>query len=939
MKKLRFFVCILLIICMCAAFSGCGEPSLSAPSNLRVNGDTLNLSWRAVPNARYYTVSINDDSKDVRSNSYSLANLAAGEYELKVKACSTSSDYRDSGWSETLSFTREPEPGMGFTLINSRTEYEVTSLGTAEGDVVVPDTYRGKPVTSIGDRAFTNRNKLTGVTLGPNIRRIGEQAFYNCSYLTKVNLPESLTEIGAQAFQSCRLLNCELVIPSGITRISDYAFAYCRNLTSVTIGGNVTEIGDYAFADCNKLASVIIPDNVESIGDYAFSGCNSATYLSLGNGVSSVGERAFYGCTALQGVNFGSRLTEIGNYAFADCTSLTEIVLPESLAGVGDGAFNGCASANRISMGDGVQKVGIYSFSNTKYWDNCENLVYVGKWLVDAKSEDKTTYEASEFRQDMYGVAGRVFSTDKALTSVTLPNSVQVVGDYAFAGCENLSFASVGSGAKSVGEHAFDGCAKLAILRLGLYNPLTQTLTSSLESIGSYAFQNCAMLRSDMDIPDTVTYIGTYAFMNTGVWQLVSEGIVYADNWVVGYKSRQGALQTDMVNIQDGTVGISNYAFYQAFVDSVTVPESVKHIGRGAFYDCIHLKAVFLPSTMTAIEDYTFYRCYELNLTTLPQNITSIGYAAFYKCRKLGTGGEENNGGEVKFVIPDGVRYIGDYAFYGCGTAATDKEGAYGITDIQLGEGVESIGAYAFANFVTLQRATMRNNVQSMGERAFYKCENLKQVTLSERLGQIGARTFYGCTALAAIEIPSGVRYIGDYAFYKCPSLAQVGFNEGLERLGDNVFSGCAALTRLILPSTLKYVGKQTFRGLTNVGSVTLSAGIAEIAVHAFYGCSNLTVYTELSGAPEGWNARWNSTNRPVIWGAELSADKSYVVSIVKTGENLSNVNSMNKIAPPERDGYVFGGWAVEPQGSAVYSAEQLEEAPEGVTLYAVWLS
>ena len=207
MKKLRFLtIAILAVCCACAlAFAGCGKQSLAKPERLVVNEATLELSWRQVPKARRYTVKINDVERETRTNSYSLEGLAEGDYTISVKARGNGEETKDSGWSQEIEFKRDYEPGFVFTL-RSRTEYEVTGMGSAAENAVIPDFYRGKPVTSIGEKAFADRTKLTSVVIGKNVKTIKSRAFYNCSYLTSVTLPENLVTIGAMAFQSCRSL-------------------------------------------------------------------------------------------------------------------------------------------------------------------------------------------------------------------------------------------------------------------------------------------------------------------------------------------------------------------------------------------------------------------------------------------------------------------------------------------------------------------------------------------------------------------------------------------------------------------------------------------------------------------------------------------------------------------------------------------------------------
>ena len=120
----------------------------------------------------------------------------------------------------------------------------------ASGELVIPSTYEGKPVTSIGGSAF-----------------------YNCSRITSARIPESVTSIGGSAFSGCSRLT-SVRIPDSVTYIGDRAFRYCGNLTSVTIGNSVTSIEGWTFDYCGRLTSVRIPESVTSIGDLAFYDCS-----------------------------------------------------------------------------------------------------------------------------------------------------------------------------------------------------------------------------------------------------------------------------------------------------------------------------------------------------------------------------------------------------------------------------------------------------------------------------------------------------------------------------------------------------------------------------------------------------------------------------------------------------------------------------------------
>ena len=192
----------------------------------------------------------------------------------------------------------------------------------ASGELVIPSTYEGKPVTSIGGSAF-----------------------YNCSRITSARIPESVTSIGGSAFSGCSSLT-SVTIPDSVTSIGDRAFRYCSNLTSVTIPDSVTSIEGWTFDYCGSLTSVTIPDSVTSIGKKAFAHCSSLTSVTIGNSVTSIGEKAFYGCSSLTSVTIPDSVISIYNSAFDGCTSLKRITFG------GDAPFFGGANVFRNVSGN-----------------------------------------------------------------------------------------------------------------------------------------------------------------------------------------------------------------------------------------------------------------------------------------------------------------------------------------------------------------------------------------------------------------------------------------------------------------------------------------------------------------------------------------------------------------------------------------------------------
>ena len=191
--------------------------------------------------------------------------------------------------------------GLVYSLLADGT-YEVSGYKGSATKVVIPSTYNGKPVTSIGSSAFNRCAGLTSVTIPDSVESIGDYAFSDCRGLTSVVIPDSVKSIGDDAFCWCTGLT-SVVIPDSVESIGDEAFYQCTGLTSVVIGSGVKSIGFSAFYDCYGLTSVVIPDSVTSIGAYAF-WHTGLTSVVIPDSVESIGYQAFYNCTGLKSITY-----------------------------------------------------------------------------------------------------------------------------------------------------------------------------------------------------------------------------------------------------------------------------------------------------------------------------------------------------------------------------------------------------------------------------------------------------------------------------------------------------------------------------------------------------------------------------------------------------------------------------------------------------------
>ena len=138
-----------------------------------------------------------------------------------------------------------------------------------------------------------------------------------------------------------------VIIPEGVTTISENAFRLCENLVSIDIPDSVTTIGDFAFIHCHSLTSIVIPNSVTNIGDAAFSGCSDLTSIVIPNSVTYIGDRAFSGCSDLTSIVIPNSVTSIGDFAFYNC-NLTYVVIPDSVTTIKGWAFNGCTNLTDV---------------------------------------------------------------------------------------------------------------------------------------------------------------------------------------------------------------------------------------------------------------------------------------------------------------------------------------------------------------------------------------------------------------------------------------------------------------------------------------------------------------------------------------------------------------------------------------------------------------
>ncbi len=250
--------------------------------------------------------------------------------------------------------------------------YMVSGYDGDSGEVLIPLTWKGQPVTAIGDSAFQSCDRLTSIKIPDSVTSIGVQSFYNCTRLTSVTIGNSVTSIGEWAFRGCSGLtsifvneeNGKYIVKNNCLIDKSTATLVLGCQTSVIpINGSVTSIGDWAFSGCSGLTSITIPDSVTSIGDWAFEGCSGLTSVTIGNSVLTIGNYAFEGCRGLTNITIPDSVTSIGDWAFEGCSGLTSVTIPDGVTSIGNSALSGCSGLTSVTIGSGVRNMGNGVFS------------------------------------------------------------------------------------------------------------------------------------------------------------------------------------------------------------------------------------------------------------------------------------------------------------------------------------------------------------------------------------------------------------------------------------------------------------------------------------------------------------------------------------------------------------------------------------------------
>ena len=671
-----------------------------------------------------------------------------------------------------------------------------------------------------------------------------------------------------------------------VTEIDRYAFYECKSVPSITIPKTVTKIGEAAFAQCSGLESISFQGTITEIGDYLFGNCKALKNFTIPKEVTKIGNRAFSNCYSLNSIEIPENVTEIGDDAFRCCISLSEIYIPKNLIKIGLFALDCCLNMKNI----------VVSKSNPSYFSE-DGILYnksQTRLIQYPCGKDLKEYTISS---KVKTIGNAAFSNCYNLISITIPDGVEEIEDYAFQSAGNLTDISIANSVQKIGKETFKYCKSLRHVKL----------SENIDSIKSYTFYQCDTL-TKITIPDRVKFIDEYAFAD--------------------------CYQLSKIHLSANLEEIGKYAFNNCEnLTTIELPQSVSKIEWRAFYLCkkletIDCKSVTPPSLGNYAFDYTSknlkifvpsesvnnyledaswnqynilsFSIYEngiyyildslthsatvvkgiipysgdidiprminhdgeeyivnqidtkafahtnLSSVVIPNSIKSLDAYTFYECKNL-----------VRVELPDNLILIGDYVFYGCeklnsiklpnslkkiGDSAFDN--CFNLTSITIPEGITSIGKYTFSECRQLSSITFPNNLKTIEEGAFEYCQNLKRLNFPNSLTEIKTKAFQYCSGLTELNFPEGILEIGKLAFLGCSNIEKLEIPAELEFIGEKAFAECSKLSTVIIPEGITTIANGLFENCSSLSSIEFPESLTKIEMKAFNLCPNLSSLT-----------------------------------------------------------------------------------------------
>lgn len=757
-------------------------------------------------------------------------------------------------------------------------------------------------LSNFGDSAFLNCKSLTEIVVSPGVENGGKDIFKGCDNLvlavvpnnfsdgnfdnpdnvtrikyiisdktdllsnreisevrpvpgTPVTIPDYImgapvTVIRTKAFKPSTALDIspsDVILPSTLTRIEDYAFEGCTWLRALdlTAAKNLVFIGTEAFEGCVGLTEMVIPDTVTELGMRAFHMCGKLEIVKLSSGLRELKEGTFEGCSALKYIVVPEGVTLIANKNFADCAALEYVLLPFSMrnGSIDFGAFDGCKNlaAIYVPTAENIDYANGYDDGEAII---TEKQVAENKLRIAVYDQNNQVFRVS----DGTAVAGRSTSYE---TVLNIPEQLTVRENPEHQHCFNVHNQCIicGDRGGQCGPHAWwtlDAAGNLRIYPetvngriiestidhdsveyFGTWSEFkdriyTVTAEEGITLIDSGAFEHCLRLQ-EVKLPDSLEYLEAYAFSD--------------------------CISLIEIDLPDGIISLGEGVFMDDInLKNVELPKSISELPKDTFKGCRTLESIKLPSDLRYVREGAFSGCISLKSIELPVDTRTVSEDAFSDCTNL-----------TYIVAPDACRYIFNesefpnatyfkYAPEGQGVKITYARPGVNVHHLVIPDRIAGLPVVAIGDDAFIPRpngyavladngteqglisVTIPETVTEIGNSTFKGRTDIQNVTVNGgNLVKIGDSAFEGCTALSEAKLPDSVREIGERAFYGCGKLKNIPLYEGLLKIGGEAFASCGfGRAFVIIPSTVAEMGANVFGNVADSALIAISQKLAK---------------------------------------------------------------------------------------------------------------
>ena len=615
---------------------------------------------------------------------------------------------------------------FGYANVNSKGEdvRNIFTNCTALEEVRMPDA-----LTEIPESLFKGCVSLKTINLPASCVTVSRYVFSGCTGITEITLPVSLETIGVDAFSGCTgLTTVNVEDGCGLQRISDGAFENTTSLTGIALPNSITHIGNRAFMN-SGVAEAPIPASLTKIGDYAFYGCANLTTIGIPSSVTAIGAYAFAGCENVESLALSVGLKTIGDFAFADCGKIQEVVIPQTVAFMGANPFANCTGMTSVAVESGNESFKVIDgviFDKTMY-----SLISYPVY----KTEE--TYDIPD---SVYEIAGGAFAGSQ-LKSIVLPDNIRKISDSAFRNSQLLETVVIPGNVSSIDARAFKDCVSLnnvvipaAVSNLGEYafagcTSLTNLILEERKvemTVGAHLFDGCTSLATVYEFPGVNTF-SEYMYANTGFVNLVIPNSI-TDLTTEGVFAYCANLQSVQFPSNPGSrIGGRFFKGCSALV-SITLPNSITTLGTPynnqtqapafgeVFMDCTSLQTItfnigglngsshfenctsltnVVAGQLFSTTERAFANCTSLNASVLTK-VNTIEKEAFLNCT-----------GMTGDVDLSNVRNFANYGLSGCinlGTVTIGSSREMQIQDYAFA-GLTANTTLHFKGFTTIEQA------------------------------------------------------------------------------------------------------------------------------------------------------------------------------------------------------------------------------------------